>query len=124
MAFQLNSIVGSLTAAQLAQQADTANEQEQTRLYRQEMRKELARHAQQTEEEVSAANQEGHRRIGDRPARQRRRQGDAQPERDEASGPEPDEEFGPGEPHLLDVRDNDTAPARRPEPAPHVDLTA
>ena len=122
MSFQLNSIAGSASAATLAQQVNTANEQEQGRVYRQELAKELARHAQQTEEEVAAANQDGHRRIGDRSPEQRKRQARPhhQPEPETA---ESDEDFAPAEPHLLDVKDNDTAP-RPTKPAGNIDMTA
>ena len=122
MSFQLNSIAGSVTAAQLAQQANTAHEQEQTRVYQQALAQELARHAQQTEEEVRAANQEGHRRIGDRPPEQERRRRSPEREHEEAAGPEPEQEEFAADAHRLDVKDNDTA-ATRAKPAGHIDLT-
>ena len=124
MAFQLTSIAGSMSAAQLAQQASTAEEQDKARVYRQELTKELARHAQQTEEEVSAANQEGHRRIGDRPPQQRKRRGTPHHEPEPEPAVDPADDFGQAEPHMLDVRDDDTAPDQPPTPPGHVDLTA
>jgi len=123
MAFQLTSIAGSLTAGQFTQQASTAEEQDKTRQYRQELARELARHAQQTEEEVGAANQEGHRRIGDRPPEQRKGQAHPHHEPEPEQAVPPDEDLGPAEPHLLDVKDNDT-PAPPPNPLGNIDVTA